>query len=230
MKLNFDPPNVEIPKGDGFCLDIGCGSGKYRKSIEEAGYNWIGVDLPTSHGDGKIVVGDAHLLPFRSGEFKLVWMSCVVEHLYNPWVALSELHRVLDSSGVILGVSGYLDPDSTHMCAFTEKGLRQVLNDIGFTHIDISPGTICFPIILRKFFYYFFRRHMKNPLDRSERIARLISRIFIISFYKVYYIVGLLHSIITNRNIKSWERRFKELNHTISRDFAAYHIYLGIKK
>lgn len=154
--LNFNYPTIEIPEGTGFCLDIGCGSGKHRQQIEDAGYKWVGVDIDTSRGTARLLEGDACLLPFKPGVFNLVWMNCVLEHVRNPWIVLSEMRKVLAKGGGVAGVSGYLDPDSTHMCSLTYLGLKQVFTDVGFKDLELRPGTIVFPVILRKYFMYLF--------------------------------------------------------------------------
>ena len=223
--MNFNYPDVTIPEGKGFCLDIGCGSGQHRQQIENAGYQWVGMDIDTSRGLARQLEGDACLLPFKSGVFNLVWMNCVLEHMKNPWVAMSEIHRVLAKEGVIAGVSGYLDPDATHICSLTHLGLKQVLSDAGFSNIKLYPGTIAFPVILRKYFMY----HSSCDNNWHSRLAFTLSKIIFISFRVVYFSIGWLRNFVLRRNLSDYERRIEQRNQEINRDFAAYWIFYARK-
>lgn len=224
--LNFNYPDIEIPKGTGFCLDLGCGSGKHRQQIEDAGYQWVGVDIDTSRGAARLIEGDAHSLPFKSGVFNLVWMNCVLEHVGNPWLALSEIHRVLAKRGVIAGVSGYLDPDSTHMCSLTCLGLKKVFTDVGFKDLELSPGTIVFPVILRKYFMYLFGDYNKY----STRFGFAISKCIFIPFNVVYFSVGWLRNVVRKDSLTNYRKRVEQRFQKISRDFAAYWIFQARKR
>ncbi len=72
-------------------LDIGCGIKQtYKPELEHLG-EYVGFD----NREGKdIVVGDAHQLPFETGEFGFVWMSELLEHVDNPKMVLEEAKRV----------------------------------------------------------------------------------------------------------------------------------------
>ena len=219
--LNFDYSTIEIPEGTGFCLDIGCGSGRNRQQIEDAEYKWVGVDIDTSRGAARLLEGDACLLPFKPSVFNLVWMNCVLEHVRNPWLVLSEMHKVLARGGRIAGVSGYLDPDSTHMCSLTYLGLKQVFTDAGFKDLELRPGTIAFPVILRKYFMYLFGYNKKW----DTRLGFTISKCIFIPFNVVYFSIGWLKNVILRRNLADYKKRIERRDQQISRDFAAYWIF-----
>ncbi|KKL11336.1 hypothetical protein LCGC14_2546860, partial [marine sediment metagenome] len=72
-------------------LDIGCGIKQaYKPELEHLG-EYVGFD----NRPGKdIVVGDAHKLPFETGEFGFVWMSEILEHVENPKMVIDEAKRV----------------------------------------------------------------------------------------------------------------------------------------
>jgi len=219
--LNFDYPNTEIPEGTGFCLDIGCGSGPHRQQIEDAGYQWVGLDIDTSRGAANLLTGDACLLPFKSDVFSLVWMNCVLEHVRNPWLALSEMNRVLIRGGRIAGVSGYLDPDSTHMCSLTYLGLNQIFTDIGFKDLELSSGTVAFPVILRKYIMYLCGYNDKW----NTRLGFTISKCAFIPFNAAHFFIGWLKNVIQKRNLADYKKRMEQRYQKINRDFAAYWIF-----
>jgi len=88
------------PCAGGDVLDLGCGPGLHAKAARAMGLRYVGIDID---GDGPDLLADAHALPFRDGSFDAVLAYAVLEHLYNPWLALSEIARVLRPGGVWVG-------------------------------------------------------------------------------------------------------------------------------
>lgn len=222
--MDFKYPVVEVPSGTGLCLDVGCGSGRHRKTIEAAGYIWIGADIDTSRGTARMIDADACVLPFKSGVFDLIWMNCVLEHVKNPWSCLFEVHRILKWGGRLIGVSGYLDPDSTHYCALTYLGLRQVLIDVGFSELEIQPATATFPVIFRKYLMYLI-----GYKGWSTRVAFAASKFTFVPLQTAIFLLGLLRNTLPGRTISLYRKRFEQKSSEIDRDFAAYLVFRAQK-
>lgn len=98
--------------GEGWCLDLGCGTGLYMGIIESTGRLPIGVDRSAeqlriaSSRSSRLVQGDAARLPFANSAFSTVaavWVTTDVDALEST---LSEVARVLASGGrlVMYGV------------------------------------------------------------------------------------------------------------------------------
>jgi methionine biosynthesis protein MetW len=89
------------------CLDVGCGSGNsYAGEIARRATQWIGVDVSTNAveaaraaGLDARVIDDAAELPFPDASFDLVLCIEVLEHLFSPDQAASEILRVLKPGG-----------------------------------------------------------------------------------------------------------------------------------
>lgn len=118
------------------CLDLGCGDGEYRGSIEHAGYRWVGVD----HADERApLLADAHALPFRDASFDLVVSLAVLEHIRYPHVMMREVHRILRPGGVLFGSVTYLVP--FHLESFynmTHYGTASALKHAGFRVLKVA--------------------------------------------------------------------------------------------
>lgn len=104
-----------IPLTKGKILDIGCADGTFTKVIlgNSKAKTIVGVDvLSSSVAYAKkrfarskklsFKVADAHRLPFLNREFDAVFCLEVLEHVENPDVVLSEIHRVLKNNGYVI--------------------------------------------------------------------------------------------------------------------------------
>ncbi|MFN8421566.1 MAG: class I SAM-dependent methyltransferase [Anaerolineae bacterium] len=86
-------------------LDLGCGSGDNTRFLREIGFrNILPVDWSAV---GAEILVDAHRLPLKDRSFRIVVSTAVFEHLYNPFVAMSEISRVLDDQGCFLGGASF---------------------------------------------------------------------------------------------------------------------------
>ncbi len=92
-------------------LDLGCGLGRQRLALREAGFRVIGVDPARALlrqgrvGDGGAAAGSALALPFRSRTFDFVYTVGVLHHVGDPRAqarAVAEVHRVLRPGGRLI--------------------------------------------------------------------------------------------------------------------------------
>lgn len=93
-------------------LDIGCGLEQSYKELLEPLGEYVGLDIRGGNGN---VVGDAHDLPFKDGEFGFVWCSEMLEHAEDPAKVVAEAKRVGKHGCIIFSTpqtpSFRIDPD-----------------------------------------------------------------------------------------------------------------------
>lgn len=130
-------------------LDIGSSIGSFKKSkrfhdVKEhlqktKKYTTIDID-PSSGAD---VIGDAHRLPFKSGEFDIIIANNVIEHFYDPAQAVKEMHRVLKKDGHIYFTVPFLYPihEAPHdYSRLTRFGLERLFDSFADVEIHARGG------------------------------------------------------------------------------------------
>ena len=108
----------------GKILDLGCGPRDQATPIEYLGHDYLGVDYASPEADFLV---DAHRLPFASGSFDCVFSFAVLEHLYNPYIAIQEVDRVLRPGGLYLGTVSQGEPFHDSFFHHTAWGFISVL-------------------------------------------------------------------------------------------------------
>lgn len=156
MLARIDPLLERLPPGGGF-LDVGCGDGQLLEAVRRRhpdvkvhGLDWkFSPDRrKTLEGLG-IVLHESRLeqATLPAGQFHLVTLNQIIEHLWEPRACLATLHRALAPEGRLAiatpNVDGYdrhLFRDGTwggyyfprHLNVFSEHSIRRLLEDCGF--------------------------------------------------------------------------------------------------
>ena len=123
-------------------LDIGSGGSSYHRFFP----NRLAIDIdPKRKPD---IVGDAHALPFKDGEFGTILCTEVLEHLHSPRVAIAEMHRVLTRGGMLILSTRFVYPLHDvpgDYWRFTKYGLRELFKE--WEIIEIVEETQTFSTI-----------------------------------------------------------------------------------
>lgn len=157
-------------------LDVGCGRGEMLWAAREAGWEYEGVDSSSAYlewgrrnlgVEGRLgTLEEAH---FPDEHFDLITMGGLIEHLYEPYRTLCEVHRILKPGGVfwfdapnedalytrfgnlymrVLGRDWVVNLAPTfspfHVQGFNLRSVRQLVARVGFEieQLDVG-GNIC---------------------------------------------------------------------------------------
>ncbi len=154
------------------CLDYGCGNGCASGLwLRENAARYVGVDVSETAvkaaralGLDAILLSEGADLPFADGLFDLVVCVEVLEHLFDPLAAASEMVRVLKPGGTLLATvpnvaywrqradlallgrwNPYGDDLSVaepwrdpHIRFFNARALRRMLQRAGFRDVEVS--------------------------------------------------------------------------------------------
>jgi 2-polyprenyl-3-methyl-5-hydroxy-6-metoxy-1,4-benzoquinol methylase len=157
---------IDRPLGD--VLDIGCARGAGADALRRHGAGrLVGVEIDEDYAAiareryDEVVAGSAEAeFHWDAESFDTVLCYDVLEHTYDPWSILGQVHRVMKPGGRLqvsvpnsrnlnfwrpLVMKGTLDyapsglRDVTHIRFFTRRDLVKLIADSGFRPLTISP-------------------------------------------------------------------------------------------
>lgn len=119
---------AQAPPG-GRCLDLGCGTGRYRPFIEAAGLEWNGADVvaPDAVHQSRFRLIEGDQIPYESGAFDVVCLFNVIEHFTNPEPMFAEVTRVTAPGGYVFGAVAFHEHEHDSFFHLTDRGLRVIL-------------------------------------------------------------------------------------------------------
>lgn len=146
-------------------LDVGCGEGQLTAAVAQAGIAVLGVDVAEEplrrarelHPSLEVQrVEIDRDWPLPDASFDVVWAGETIEHVADTAAWLSQLRRLLRSSGSLLlstpahgrlkmlrlassarRLEAHFDPRSDHLRFYTRHTLARLLEDFGFERIEI---------------------------------------------------------------------------------------------
>lgn len=146
-------------------LDVGCGEGHFSAVLMHEGVEVEAIDVAAEplrralvrapELDVRLVEPEGEL-PFEDSSFDVVWAGEVIEHVADTSRWLSELRRILRSSGTLListpdhgpltrlrlalsrsAFEERLNPRSDHLRFYTRRGLAGLYADFGFEDVSV---------------------------------------------------------------------------------------------
>jgi len=145
---------------NGKCVDIGSGNSPYKQSILDKVDSYIAIDKAKVHKNmfqtskEKFIDADIKDLPFDDASIDTIILTQVLEHIDEPYKAISEVSRILKKDGVlILSVPFIYQAHAVRYdyFRFSEYALRKLLKDYDYEilefHYQGYLGTTIFSII-----------------------------------------------------------------------------------
>ncbi len=123
-------------------LDIGCGYGRNRIVVNEAGGFWTGIDPFPEKGSNDIIEAYAENLPIQSESVDVVIMDAVLEHVKDPSICFKEIARVLKPNGIFIGYVAFMECfHEISYCHLSFKALEYFSENNGMKLKKISGGS-----------------------------------------------------------------------------------------
>jgi len=192
VRKGFNPSKI---------LDFGCGNGRsidlFSQLLPAA--EWIGVDIQDSpevtsrvRADGTFVTYDGEHLPFPNRNFDLIYSYQVLEHVRKIEPILQEISRVLKPEGLFIGQTSQFEPyHSYSLWNFTVYGFKKIMEDAGFTLLDLRPGIDGFTLMRRSYENRspYFNQYFSNesPVNQEIELAEASKSIKQKNFRKLVF-------------------------------------------
>ncbi|MBW2334404.1 MAG: class I SAM-dependent methyltransferase [Deltaproteobacteria bacterium] len=153
--LNLIPDLTQTPK----ILDVGCAEGRLLKSFLEYGCQCWGIEhtsYPAQRflDSDRIVYlqGDLNAMNLPEGVFDLIFLWHALEHMDNPHLIMSQLHKLLAPKGaIIIAVPNFSSLEARrfkkfwfhldipwHKYHFNDKSIRHLMTETHLMIINIS--------------------------------------------------------------------------------------------
>lgn len=168
-------------------LDLGCGPRDQAAPAEHYGLAYAGVDFDSPAAD---LLADAHALPFRNGTFDAVLSYAVLEHLYNPFLAVREVARVLAPGGIFFGTVSQGEPFHDSYFHHTAFGVLAVFRAGGLRVLRLWPS--------------YDTLHALSGMGRYPRAQRML--------IEAVYRFGKAMPFLAPRKFFRWSEREKQID------------------
>ncbi len=181
---------------DGRALDVGCGSGKFVRTLNQLGWQAHGLDFSEQaarvgqEAGLDIRRGTIEEAGYESGSFDLVTARHVIEHIPDPVQWLKDLHQVLKPGGILslrtpnaaalarpwFGRNWFPDEVPRHLVLYNPKNLDLLLSSQGFQKQVMRTYTT------QKFFLnsWDYRIGNRGRPSRKRPLHRALARLYVL--------------------------------------------------
>jgi len=182
----------------GKLLDIGCGRGFFLLNFVHSNFDYVGVE-PRERisqearrrlGTDKILCGTLREVKFPDGNFDVVTMINVIEHLPFPRQTLAEVARIMKQGAVLLIETpnvnsliphllgarwhAFLEPE--HHYFFSKDTLTKMLNGTGFRVESTGRGNKLFSARYLIYRLNWYNKKCSSALERLFCRLRLLDK------------------------------------------------------
>ena len=180
----------DIPKG-AVILNLGSGVTRIREDVTNVDF------YPFENVD---VVADISKLPFEDGSADAIICECVLEHVPNPTVVVSEMHRVMKKGAVVYVIVPFVFPFHSSPDDFnrwSRMGLRELFRDFDEVDSGIHFGAghaVC----------WILSEYLGTVLSfGSKTLQNIFFMVFLVLFTPLNYLDFILNKFKTSGNIAS---------------------------
>ncbi len=182
---------------DGNLLDVGCGGGKYIRSMQILGWEVEGVEFNPSAVQAcretglKVFQGELSDAQLGDETFDVVTARHVIEHIPDPKPFVGEIFRILKPGGLMIlktpnnqalarrwfGTNWYANDVPRHLVLFSPSSLKLLAQRYGFQTQKIE--TFSSPKIILNSWDYLITNTGKP--SKKRKLRRLLARIYVMA-------------------------------------------------
>lgn len=169
-------------------LDFGCGIGKHASKFKSLGYEVLGVEFDDkSISKASQLIDVIHvddLYKLKNREFDLIYLSHVIEHVYDPIGLIKFLKTILSNEGKIVMVTPNADSRLFERLKTSWRGLEPP------RHIYIFSGTFFKKYSDIHNTIHFANRNFYTNLYNSLKVKNRFKRLIVFFKYLPLYIIS----------------------------------------
>lgn len=141
--------HVLLANLQGKCIDIGCGDMPFRSLIETRVNQYDSIDIERRASNVRYLGDIQDMNMIDNDSYDSALCLDVLEHVPNPFKAISEIHRILKKGAKLVCSVPHLSrlhEEPHDYYRFTKYGLRYSFENAGFHVLSIEPcgGIFCF--------------------------------------------------------------------------------------
>ncbi len=183
-----------VPNGK--AMDIGCGNGKFMRTMNFLGWRFEGVELnpiavKACRSIGlKVFHGDLHAAAFANNSFDLITARQVIEHIPNPANFMREISRILKKGGHLVietpnskalgrqwfGANWFANDVPRHLVLYCSTNLHMLARRSGLRLVEVKMFTSP-KIILNSWDY---RIGNRDKPSKKRKIRRLLAQLYVV--------------------------------------------------
>ncbi len=181
---------------NGRALDVGCGNGKFVRTLGQLGWRAEGLDFSAdavrAANEAGIPVRQGTLTDeaFAPGSFDLVSARHLIEHVPDPTVFVANVRRLLRQGAAFVirtpnsralargffGANWFPDEVPRHLVLYSPANLDLLLRNAGFERVTVRTFTSP-KFILNSWDY---RTGNRGKASRKKTLHRMIARIYVL--------------------------------------------------
>lgn len=158
------------PLCSGPLLDVGCGSQPYKSFFSISDY--VGLEIDSAQSRAMNLADfyyDGLTFPFGDSSFNSVLCNQVLEHVFHPSQFISEINRVLKTSGYLLLTVPFVWDEHEQpfdYARYSSFGLNSLLVNHGFEIVKHEKINSDFSVIIQLINAYIYKILPNDPKTR----------------------------------------------------------------
>lgn len=170
-----------LPYVRGRVLDLGAGTAKYKPILIKNTTDYIACDSKKNKNINTIC--DVTNLVFAQESFDTVISTQVLEHIFNPFVVVGEIKKVLKTGGYAIVTAPFMlpyHPDPGDNFRFSKEGLEEIFRSSGFEIVRSGSYGGFFMVVSEMIHFSWFNPYAFKPgrmMHFIENVAKIFDKI-----------------------------------------------------